>query len=484
MIQLPSSADAKRLKDFLIRSGFSESGLEEAFDCSTPPERADVPRLLHITAEPIVLNLLTRLFLIGTEVERGDLDNAVPDWVGGLMRDAGLLGSDDQRVSAEVVIIPRGDLLLASDTYRMPGADNVRDFVLPASILTSDVLANLTLRRPVGSTLDLGTGCGIHALLAAAHSEHVVGSDSSQRARVYAEFNARLNGFENVKFAKGDRFGAVTGRRFDLIVTNPPSLPTPGREHADTRLELDDMFQHLVHEAPEYLNEGGFFQMICEWVEVADEPWRLRLKEWFKGTGCDAWVLRRMPQTPAEYVALRLSDTSVPKAKDPKEHVRWMDYFDQHQVCAIHAGLIVMRRRPGGNWLHFHTLGAEVATPAGEAILRSFHACDFLDTHNADHLLLEATLRLSDELRLEQYHKRAEGQWKGEGMRLCLEGALLMDAEVDAAVMALLNEFDGSRSVGDCLEDFAGKAGGKLEELTQQCLPVIKTFVERGFLLP
>ena len=42
-----------------------------------------------------------------------------------------------------------------------------------------------------GSALDLGTGCGIQALLAAKHSERVVATDVNERALAFAAFNAR-----------------------------------------------------------------------------------------------------------------------------------------------------------------------------------------------------------------------------------------------------------------------------------------------------
>lgn len=59
---------------------------------------------------------------------------------------------------------------------------------------TARLLAALTVRRSIGTALDLGTGGGVQALLAARHSRRVVAVDVNPRALRYTAFNARLNG--------------------------------------------------------------------------------------------------------------------------------------------------------------------------------------------------------------------------------------------------------------------------------------------------
>ena len=74
--------------------------------------------------------------------------------------------------------------------------------------------------------LELGTGSGAVGVAAAqsgARSVTVV--DVSRRALVTAAINARLNGVR-VTPRRGDLFGPVAGQQFDLIVSNPPYLPS------------------------------------------------------------------------------------------------------------------------------------------------------------------------------------------------------------------------------------------------------------------
>ncbi len=73
--------------------------------------------------------------------------------------------------------------------------------------------------------LDLCTGSGVLAIAAALDgASEVTAVDVSCRAVAAVRLNARLNGVR-VEGLRGDLFTPVAGRRFDLIVSNPPYLP-------------------------------------------------------------------------------------------------------------------------------------------------------------------------------------------------------------------------------------------------------------------
>ncbi|MEU1518639.1 HemK2/MTQ2 family protein methyltransferase [Streptomyces sp. NPDC005811] len=75
--------------------------------------------------------------------------------------------------------------------------------------------------------LDLGTGSGVLAVEAARLGGRVVAVDISWRAVLAARCNALLNG-QSVRVRHGDLTSPVRGRRFDLVVANPPYVPAPG----------------------------------------------------------------------------------------------------------------------------------------------------------------------------------------------------------------------------------------------------------------
>jgi len=88
-----------------------------------------------------------------------------------------------------------------------------------------------------GSVLDVGTGCGIQAIIAAksAKVSEVVGADINARAIENAEENASANG-ARCNFSVSDLFERIHGN-FDTIIFNPPYLPTLAEEI--TRAPLD-----------------------------------------------------------------------------------------------------------------------------------------------------------------------------------------------------------------------------------------------------
>ncbi|MDB6015622.1 MAG: Release factor glutamine methyltransferase [Pedosphaera sp.] len=122
--------------------------------------------------------------------------------------------------------------------------------------------------------LDFGTGSGCLAILLAVKSPgaRVVAVDISPEALAVAQENASRHSVqERVEFFQGDGFVAVpAGRRFDLLVSNPPYIPSAEiatldpevREH-DPRWALDggaeglDFYRRLAREAGEFLRPGG-----------------------------------------------------------------------------------------------------------------------------------------------------------------------------------------------------------------------------------
>lgn len=79
--------------------------------------------------------------------------------------------------------------------------------------------------------LDMGTGCGILAVLSALKASYVVAIDINPYAVRCAKENARRNSvLSKIDFICGNLFGPLrNGLRFTLILFNPPYLPLEGK---------------------------------------------------------------------------------------------------------------------------------------------------------------------------------------------------------------------------------------------------------------
>ncbi len=485
-IRLLSDADATELRALLAELGYEESRLTAQCGLASPPTRADIARFMHETRAADALAVLARVFLGGIAAPGAAARRAWPARLVELCVDAGLLEAREGLLVPAALIVPRGTLLLASDALATLGGSHAREFVPPASTHAASTLLNLTIRERLTTALDLGTGCGVQALAAAAHCEHVVAVDLNPCATAYAEFNARLNGFANVECRTGDFFAPVEGQRFDLIVSNPPFVPGPHQQftYRDSDRELDEVCRDVARQAAAHLNEGGYCQMLCEWVEVEGEPWRQRIEDWLGGLGCDAWVLRSPSRAPADYARIRLAEVSTSAGQGAgQEYAEWLDYFEARRVVAVHAGAFVLRRRSGRNWLHFHPLAQDVTEPAGAAVLASLAACDFVAAHQDEPAFLAAKLSPATGLHIQQERVYREGAWKPGPISASLPGPLAMEAEIDPATAALIADCDGRRPVAECLARLAADTGADRQALTSAALPALRLLVERGFLV-
>jgi release factor glutamine methyltransferase len=84
----------------------------------------------------------------------------------------------------------------------------------------------LEAKKLKGDLLDIGTGCGIQAIVA--KKAKATGADINPSAVENAKANARANG-SCANFLVSDLFSDVSGK-FDAIVFNPPYLPTSAGE--------------------------------------------------------------------------------------------------------------------------------------------------------------------------------------------------------------------------------------------------------------
>lgn len=117
--------------------------------------------------------------------------------------------------------------------------------------------------------LDVGTGTGRIALGLAEAGADVTAIDISRRAVWAARMNSRLHGLP-IRAHRSDLLGAVAGRRFDLILANPPYVPCGTgrpRRHSRSRawdagLDGRELLDRICLSSPEHLAPGGVVLLV------------------------------------------------------------------------------------------------------------------------------------------------------------------------------------------------------------------------------
>ncbi|MCP8936972.1 50S ribosomal protein L3 N(5)-glutamine methyltransferase [Alsobacter sp. SYSU M60028] len=129
----------------------------------------------------------------------------------------------------------------------------------------------------VESVLELCTGSGCLAIIAAMRfpNARVDAVDLSPEALEVATLNVAEHAMtERIELLRGDLFAPVAGRRYDLILTNPPYvdaetmalLPPEYRHEPELALAGGedglDIVRRILAGAPDHLNPGG--GLLCE----------------------------------------------------------------------------------------------------------------------------------------------------------------------------------------------------------------------------
>ncbi len=477
-----------RLREALTAAAYTTDGLAARIGAAGQAgvRRNDFRAALRATAGGDPLDTLIRLYVCGQTEPRAAVERALSPLPLADALAAGLVEPGDGGLRAGVDLQPYERWWVLSDVSEVlrPGEPLRADHVLGIGG-ASTTLALATIREPVGTALDLGTGCGVQALHLATHAATVTATDVSERALAFAATNAALNGLDWELLA-GDLVAPVAGRRFDLVVSNPPFVVGPGaatHTYRDSGRVGDAVCAELAAAADGLLTEGGYLQFLANWEHVAGEDWTDRVAGWLAGTSVDAWVVQREVADPVTYVQMWLRDAA--ESFDARRAAAWLDWFDERGVEAVGFGLVTLRRRTGGGppRVRIEDLRQQPAAALGTEIPPWFGRQDWLRTHTAADLL-GTRFTAAPDLRLYTESEPGSDGWEPVGHRLAMTAGLRWVEEVDEATAALVSGCDGTLPLADQLRVLAGAYGVTEAELTEVAVPVIGHLIERGFLTP
>src|SRR5438874_8027568 len=480
---VPDQAAATDLGAALRSVGYSEDALnrllgEDAYSGDQDDAPVDERRLPDTPVATVV-----RAFFLQLPVSRSDAVRALGERGVQALTATGLAAVGED-VDPRVRILPIGNVLLASDGYSRDG-DDPPDYVATYTP-TARVLDSLTPRPKVERALDVGTGSGVHALLAARHARHVTATDVNPRALAYTQLNAALNGLANIECRQGSLFEPVEGETFDLITCNAPYVVSPERRwvYRDSEFSEDEVSERVILAAAEHLTEGGYAAMLVSWLAFDENNPDERVLAWTEASGCESWILSTMNSDPLTHAAewnSHLVGEALGEALD-----EWSQYFDSLGVQLVSEGAVVLHKRPDGSHAaRVDELDEDELDDAGDQILRAFESRARLAELGSDNELLEARVGVASSLRLDRELEPSGGRAVDvDGKVELTEGTKhAVDASADVQeVVASLDSRMRLNEVIDSTADPLGLLDDEVGTLREESLDVISELLELGAL--
>lgn len=226
------------------------------------------------------LDILIRTFTLNIPIDVKIIGKIFSDKELDILADINLISQTDKNiVYCDILLSECDDLIIAADSFfkKSPGINPVMPIMPECYDFSSG-----RSRRKVGKTLDLGTGSGVHALLASRHSEQVIGVDINPRAIEFSKFNSALNDIHNVNFIEGDLFAPVGDDQFELILADPPYLPVsdslPGENFYSGGTKGDAISSRIIQGIHKYLCKNGLCQIIHMIICRGGEKYEMKLR--------------------------------------------------------------------------------------------------------------------------------------------------------------------------------------------------------------
>ena len=247
------------------------------------------------------LDILIRIFALNSTEKRELAGKIFSESELNLLAKMGVLSiGNKEYVSCDIALSECDGLLIATDSFIKAHPE-----INPVMPLIAEVyeFAATRTRKKVEDTLDLCAGSGIHGLLAARHSHRVTCVDNNPRAIAFSKFNRALNDIPNVEIIEGDLFSTLGEKTFDLILANPPYMPTrdsmPGDNFYCGGEKGDAISSKIISGVPRYLRKNGLCQII-------------HLMVCFDGRSMETWLRSNLGDHASRYSFLVMSNPVTP----------------------------------------------------------------------------------------------------------------------------------------------------------------------------
>jgi methylase of polypeptide subunit release factors len=479
------ASDLTPVREALRGAGFDESICARIERSAVLAGQVDMEAAMDATSDGAPASILARLFVLGRPLSRDEARRTLGEAALGLLIDLGVLSTRDDTVHADISVLPIEKNYVLRDFSPLLEQRAIRDDHVLGVGPSSLILSSMTVRPHVRQALDLGTGQGYQAILASAHSQHVLATDVNPRALSAAALTAGLNERRNIEFRLGSLFEPVAGETFDLIVSNPPFLIVPPTDlvAVASRFEGDRLVESLVRAAPAHLSEGGYLCLMGSWHHRTPEDWSERPLSWLEGSGCDVWLLNFEMITPAE-CTMKFRREFERSSLTRVERREWLDYYRHLGAELVTIGALVLRRRTGRNWVRTDRVMPDFHRPWAGGIIQTIIQNETLLRGQPLGSMLDQNAMLSPTVEVEQkWRAAADGGLAVVSATIRHAAALEFPLAAHASVLRLMTLLDGRRTIRECLVEVAHSMSMEPERLIADSVPGLKRLAELGYLI-
>ena len=457
-------ASFQTLRTFLEESGYRERTVCERFGVEAQHEILGAGRPGPTTDADDVVGLLIRLFLTGGCASETEVRRCFPPQVIEALWDLGLLATDSGepgRLYSPVCLYPVRQLYIASDRWTNPDGGHCTpppDIVYPAITRNTYRFLAMLPEEPCGRLLDLCSGSGVAALLAASGgARRAWAVDVTERSTRFAEFNRLLNGISNMSALQGDLYEAVPGLTFDRIVAHPPYLPAASTRwiFQDAGAQGEEITRRIVAGLPQYLSPGGRLYCLALGADQREQPLEQRIRAWLGEAQAefDVLVAAIETHTPEQVASQPLLRGEIAQ----KEYAVRRGSFKQAGIESFVYCFVVVQRAEADGRSSF-TVRRQMSSLTGSAELEWAMRWESTSASPAaESILLDSRPIPAADLELRVVHSIVGGTFEPRDFTLQTEYPFSMESKVHPWTAALIGACDGLKTGrelhGYCVEN-------------------------------
>lgn len=483
-LKIGTPGQFSELRENLRRLGYSEesvcqrTGSESIYQFKVLADDREAGAEIHDA-----LDVLIRLLMDEEAVEESVILAHLPVRLLEVLADLGVIVRKGETAwICTAVLYPVVGLYVASDRTRFIGEKFPDDVVYAAITGNTGRFLSIQPENPGDDFLDLCCGTGVAALLAASRgAKRAWAADLGQRSVHFSDFNAKLNGLDQVTAVQGDLFEAVEGLTFDCIAAHPPYIPDTGKKllFRDGGEDGEQIFRRIVQQLPRFLKPGGRFYCVTTATDRENELLEERLRAWLGEASADfdvflvATEVGKRPSTVLE---------AVVKAKGKLGQLGdRSELYERLKVTAIFYGTVVLEKVAQARVVATaRTLKAkDVSGPAVEWFRNWEKAAAQPSLASA---LRKSRPRLSSEMRLHVVHKPGESGLEPVEFSLRTKYPFVFSANVEPWLAVLVGLCTGQMTTGEIYEQL------RAQEVIDPSLPfeeiaqVVRQLISNGFL--